>query len=279
MATTVSIKTLLDAGVHFGHQTRRWNPKMKPYIFGQRNGMYILDLKQTLYALDEAYSQVAEIAASGKQILFVGTKKQAQATIKEQACRCGMPYVDYRWMGGMLTNYKTINDRVKYMEKIEDMVTTGVMSSYTKKEQAQFAKEHEKLQLALGGIREMNGLPAAIFVIDTKLEENAVREACRLNIPIIGLLDTNADPDEVDFGIPANDDAIRSIELLTTVIADAVIAGSGVEISVEEMSGNSEPNKATTIAEIMAADEVREDTETPSVEDTETPSVEETETE
>ncbi len=237
MATTVSIKTLLDAGVHFGHQTRRWNPKMKPYIFGERNGIYILDLKKTLYGIDDAYTVVKDLAARGKKVLFVGTKKQAQEPIKEQAERCGMPYVNFRWMGGMMTNFQTIRKRVKRMEEIEDMKETGVFDSYNKKEQAKINKEHEKLKLALGGIREMYDLPAAIFVVDTKHEINAVREARRLNIPIIGLLDTNADPDEVDYGIPANDDAIRAIELMCTLMSDAVLAGTEAEVSVEEMTG------------------------------------------
>ena len=236
MATTVSIKSLLDAGVHFGHQTRRWNPKMKPYIFGERNGIYILDLKQTIYALDEAYTLLAQLGAAGKQVLFVGTKKQAQEPIKKEAERAGQPYVNYRWMGGMLTNYQTIRTRVKRMEEIEAMKVNGTFSAYTKKEQAGLNKELEKLQLALGGIRNMNGLPDAIFVVDTKHEENAVREARRLRIPIIGLIDTNADPDEIDYGIPANDDAIRSVDLMCTIIADAIIAGAGANVTEEEMA-------------------------------------------
>ena len=236
MATTVSIKTLLDAGVHFGHQTRRWNPKMEPYIFGKRNGIHILDLKKTLYAIDDAYSVIKDLSARGKKVLFVGTKKQAQEPIKEQAQRCGMPYVNYRWMGGMMTNFQTIRKRVKYMEEIEEKKLNGDIDSYTKKEQIMLNKEHAKLELALGGIREMYDLPAAIFVVDTKHEINAVCEANRLNIPIIGLLDTNADPDNIDYGIPANDDAIRSIELMCTLVADAVLAGANADVSVEEMS-------------------------------------------
>lgn len=246
MATTVSIKTLLDAGVHFGHQTRRWNPKMKPYIFGERNGIYILDLKQTLYAIDDAYSVVKDFAARGKKVLFVGTKKQAQEPIKEQAERCGMPYVNYRWMGGMMTNFQTIRTRVKRMEEIEGMIESGLMDSYNKKEQAKLKKELDKLQLALGGIRDMYDLPSAIFVVDTKHEENAVREARRLHIPIIGLLDTNADPDEIDYGIPSNDDAIRAIELMSTLMADAVLAGTGADVTEEEMAG--QPAAAEEVA-------------------------------
>ena len=236
MATTVSIKSLLEAGVHFGHQTRRWNPKMKPYIFGERNGIYILDLKQTLYSLDDAYSFLKNLGAAGKKVLFVGTKKQAQEPIKENAERAGMPYVNYRWMGGMLTNFQTIRTRVQRMEEIEAMKADGRFDAYTKKEQAGLNKEHTKLELALGGIRDMYDLPDAIFIVDTKHEDNAVREARRLHIPIIGLIDTNADPDDIDYGIPANDDAIRSVNLLCSVAADALIAGSGADVTVEEMA-------------------------------------------
>ena len=236
MATTVSIRSLLEAGVHFGHQTRRWNPKMKPYIFGERNGIYILDLKQTLYALDDAYSFLNNLGAAGKKVLFVGTKKQAQEPIKNNAERSGMPYVNYRWMGGMLTNFQTIRTRVQRMEEIEAMKLDGRFDAHTKKEQAGLNKEHTKLELALGGIRDMHDLPDAIFIVDTKHEENAVREAHRLHIPIIGLIDTNADPDEIDYGIPANDDAIRSVNLLCTVAADALIAGSGSNVTAEEMT-------------------------------------------
>ena len=190
MATTVSIKSLLEAGVHFGHQTRRWNPKMKPYIFGERNGIYILDLKKTLYAIDDAYSFLLNLGAAGKKVLFVGTKKQAQEPIKTAAERCGMPYVNYRWMGGMLTNFATIRTRVQRMEEIEAMKADGRFDAYTKKEQAGLNKEHTKLELALGGIRNMHDLPDALFIVDTKHEDNAVREAHRLHIPIVGLIDT-----------------------------------------------------------------------------------------
>ena len=246
MATTVSIKTLLEAGVHFGHQTRRWNPKMKPYIFGERNGIYILDLKKTLLAVDEAYTFLNNLAAQGKKVLFVGTKKQAQEPIKTQAERCGMPYVNFRWMGGMLTNYQTIRTRVRRMEEIEGMIESGIMATLPKKEQAGLKKELVKLQAALGGIRDMQDLPAAIFVVDTKHEENAIKEAARLRIPVIGLIDTNADPDEVDFGIPANDDAIRSVNLLCTVAADAIIAGTGAEVTEAEMSAEAPAEEAAT---------------------------------
>lgn len=247
--SVVSMKQLLEAGVHFGHQTRRWNPKMKPYIFGERNGIYILDLKQTMYALDDAYSFLSVLGASGKKVLFVGTKKQAQEPVKANAERAGMPYVNYRWMGGMLTNFATIRTRVQRMEEIEAMKANGTFEKYTKKEQAVMNKELDKLQMALGGIRDMHDLPDALFVVDTKHEENAVREAHRLHIPIIGLIDTNADPDEIDFGIPANDDAIRSVNLLCSVAADALVAGAGAEVTEEEMAAEAPAEEATEAAE------------------------------
>ena len=259
MATTVSIKTLLEAGVHFGHQTRRWNPKMKPYIFGERNGIYILDLKKTMYALDDAYSFLANLGAAGKKVLFVGTKKQAQEPIKENAERAGQPYVNFRWMGGMLTNFQTIRTRVQRMEEIEAMKANGTFDAYTKKEQAGMNKELTKLQLALGGIRDMTALPDAIFIVDTKHEENAVREARRLHIPIIGLIDTNADPDEIDYGIPANDDAIRSVNLLCTIIADAVLAGAGPEVTEEEMTAGA-PAEAAAETPAPAPEQAAQET-------------------
>ena len=227
MATTVSIRSLLDAAVHFGHQTRRWNPKMKPYIFTDRNGIYIIDLKQTLIELDKAYTFVNDLAAHGGALLFVGTKKQAQEAVAVNAERCGMPYVNARWLGGMLTNFVTIRSRVTYMEELEAMDADGSMAALPKKEQILLRKELGKLQTNLNGVRHMKGVPQAIFVVDTKREEIAIHEAHRLGIPVIGIIDTNADPDEVDFGIPANDDAIRSVSLLCEVIADAIIAGAG----------------------------------------------------
>jgi small subunit ribosomal protein S2 len=226
MATTVNIRSLLDAAVHFGHQTRRWNPKMKPYIFTDRNGIYIIDLKRTLIELDHAYSFVADLAARGGTLLFVGTKKQAQGPIAAAAERCGMPYVNNRWLGGMLTNFVTIRSRVTRMEDLEAMEADGRMASLPKKEQIGLRKELGKLKANLDGVRNMKAVPQAVFVVDTNREEIAIREAHRLDIPVIGIIDTNADPDAVDYGIPANDDAIRSVSLLTDVIADAVIAGS-----------------------------------------------------
>ncbi len=250
----ISVKTLLEAGVHFGHQTRRWNPKMKPYILCERNGIYVLDLNQTIYALDDAYTFVKNLAATGQSVLFVGTKKQAQDPIRTHAEACGMPYVNYRWMGGMLTNFATIKTRVKRMEELKGIFETEAVNNYNKKERASMKKELEKLELALGGIREMNNLPGAIFVVDTKFEQNAINEARRLHIPVIGLLDTNADPDEVDFGIPANDDAIRSVDLMCGVISSAITAATGADITVEEMEAAAAAPAEEPAAEEAAAE-------------------------
>ena len=235
--TKVSISTLLDAGSHFGHQTRRWNPKMKPYIFGSRGDIYIIDLKKTLIGLDQAYTFVSDLARKGGTVLFVGTKKQAQEAVADAANRCGMPYVNARWLGGMLTNFVTIRSRINRMEELEAMVEDGRMALLPKKEQAVLGKELTKLQTNLGGARDMKGLPAALFVIDTKREENAIKEAQRLNIPVVALIDTNSDPDEVDFGVPCNDDAISAVSLMCELFADACLAGSGKEqISEAEMA-------------------------------------------
>lgn len=234
--TKVNIKTLLDAGTHFGHQTRRWNPKMKPYIFGSRGDIYIIDLKETLYGLDAAYTAVSKVAEKGGTVLFVGTKKQAQEPIAEAANRCGMPYVNARWLGGMLTNFVTIRSRVQRMEELEAMETDGRMEKLPKKEQILLKKELAKLQTNLNGIRNMKKTPDMVFIIDTNREQIAIHESHRLNIPVVGTLDTNCDPDDVDYGIPANDDAIRSVSLLADFVADAVIAGTGVPVTVEEMA-------------------------------------------
>ena len=235
--TKVSIQTLLDAGAHFGHQTRRWNPKMKPYIFGNRGDIYIIDLKQTLVGLDNAYTFVSEIARKGGTVLFVGTKKQAQEAVADAANRCGMPYVNARWLGGMLTNFVTIRSRVTRMEELEAMEADGRMALLPKKEQILLRKELSKLQTNLNGIRNMKRVPDAVFVIDTNREEIAIRESRRLEIPVVGTLDTNCDPDDVDYGIPANDDAIRSVRLLADFVADAVLAGVGVPVTAAEMEG------------------------------------------
>lgn len=235
--TKVSITSLLDAGSHFGHQTRRWNPKMKPYIFGSRGDIYIIDLKQTLVGLDQAYTFVSELAKKGGTVLFVGTKKQAQEAVADAANRCGMPYVNARWLGGMLTNFVTIRSRINRMEELEAMVDDGRMAVLPKKEQAVLGKELTKLQTNLGGARDMKGLPQALFVIDTKREENAIKEAQRLNIPVVALIDTNSDPDEVEYGIPCNDDAISAVTLMCELMADACLAGSGKEqVSEAEMA-------------------------------------------
>ncbi len=237
----ITIQTLLDAGCHYGHQTRRWNPKMKSYIFGERNGIYILDLKQTMYGADQAYSFLKETAAKGGKVLFVGTKKQAQEPIAQQAERCGMPWINQRWLGGMLTNFVTMRSRINRMEELEAMVEDGRMATLPKKEQAVLGKELDKLQKNLGGVRDMTALPQAIFVVDSKREEIAIREANRLHIPVVSLLDTNSDPDVVEYGIPANDDAIRSVALMCEIAADAVLAGTGKEqITAEEMAAPAE---------------------------------------
>ncbi|MCL2756965.1 MAG: 30S ribosomal protein S2 [Coriobacteriia bacterium] len=236
MAQPVNIQALLGAAVHFGHQTRRWNPKMKPYIFGDRNGIYIINLKRTLIELDNAYTFVKDLTSKGGTLLFVGTKKQAQEPISSNAIRSNMPYVNNRWLGGMLTNFVTIRSRVTYMEELEAMDEDGRMAALPKKEQIILRKELGKLQANLNGVRNMTAVPDAIFVVDTKREEIAIHEAHRLGIPVIGILDTNADPDEVDIGIPGNDDAIRSVNLMCEVIADAAIAGAtGGSVTVAEM--------------------------------------------
>lgn len=245
----ITIKTLLDAGTHFGHQTRRWNPKMKPYIFGNRGDIYIIDLKETLYGLDAAYTAVSRCAEKGGTILFVGTKKQAQESIANAANRCGMPYVNARWLGGMMTNFVTIRSRVQRMEELEAMETDGRMEVLPKKEQILLRKELAKLQTNLNGIRNMKKVPDMVFVIDTNREQIAIHESQRLNIPVVGTLDTNCDPDDVDYGIPANDDAIRSVRLLADFIADAVIAGTGAPVTVEEMGEAEAAEEATEAAE------------------------------
>ena len=251
MAVKINIRTLLEAGCHYGHQTRRWNPKMKPYIFGERNGIYILDLKQTVLDADKAYTFLKETAAKGGKILFVGTKKQAQEPVATQAQRCGMPYINQRWLGGMLTNFVTMRSRIDRLEELEAMVEDGRMALLPKKEQAVLSKELEKLQRNLGGARDLHALPQALFVVDSKREEIAIREANRLHIPVVALLDTNSDPDVVDYGIPANDDAIRSVNLMCELVADAVLAGSGKEqITEQEMAaGETTPAVETPAAE------------------------------
>lgn len=222
----VTMRQLLDSGVHFGHQTRRWNPKMKRYIFTERNGIYIIDLQQSLEFIDKAYEAVKTTVAHGGTVLFVGTKKQAQEAIAEQATRVNMPYVNHRWLGGMLTNFSTVSKRIDRMKELEQLDFDDVAGSqYTKKELLLLRREHEKLEKTLGGIRNLTKAPSLVWIVDTKKEHLAVDEAQKLNIPVVAILDTNADPDEVAFPIPGNDDSIRSVNLLTRVIADAVAEG------------------------------------------------------
>ncbi|MDD2848776.1 MAG: 30S ribosomal protein S2 [Desulfuromonadaceae bacterium] len=223
--SSISMKELLEAGVHFGHQTKRWNPKMKPYIFGARNGIYIIDLQKTVRYFKTAYSFVKESAQEGNTVLFVGTKKQAQDSVAEEATRCGMHYVNQRWLGGMLTNFATVKQSIDRLKKIDAMFEDGTIEAYTKKEALQFTRDREKLQKTLGGIKSMNKLPGVMFVIDPKNEEIAVQEANKLGIPVVAVVDTNCDPDPIDYVIPGNDDAIRAIRLLSAKMADAILEG------------------------------------------------------
>ena len=221
----ISMKQLLEAGVHFGHQTRRWNPKMSPYIFTDRNGIYIIDLQKTVRKVEEAYNYVKQISMSGDSVLFVGTKKQAQESVREEAERCGMFYVNQRWLGGMLTNFQTIKLRIDRLHELENMEASGTLEVLPKKEVAHLMHEKEKLQKFLGGIKDMRRLPGVLFVVDPRKERIAVAEARKLEIPIVAIVDTNCDPDEVDYIIPGNDDAIRAVRLLTGKMADAVLEG------------------------------------------------------
>ncbi|NLB90798.1 MAG: 30S ribosomal protein S2 [Clostridiales bacterium] len=232
----IAMKQLLEAGVHFGHQTRRWNPKMAPYIFTERNGIYIIDLQKTVRKVDEAYAFVRDLAMEGKTILFVGTKKQAQESIEVEAKRCNMYYVNHRWLGGMLTNFKTIRKRIDRLDAIDAMEEKGQFEVLPKKEVIKLEREREKLNANLGGIRTMKKLPDALFVVDPKKEHIAVAEARNLHIPIVAIIDTNCDPDEIDYVIPGNDDAIRAIKLITGKMADAVLEGrQGVQMEDESM--------------------------------------------
>lgn len=219
----ISMKQLLEAGVHFGHQTRRWNPKMKKYIFTERNGIYIIDLQKTVKKVDEAFNFVKNLAQDGGKVLFVGTKKQAQDTIRDEAIRSGMYYVNQRWLGGTLTNMQTIQKRVNRLKDIEKMEEDGTFDVLPKKEVVMILKEKERLEKFLGGVKNMNGLPDAVFIVDPRKERIAVKEAQKLNIPIVAMVDTNCDPDEIDYVIPANDDAIRAVKLLTSRMADAIL--------------------------------------------------------
>jgi len=228
------MKQLLEAGVHFGHQTRRWNPKMAPYIFIERNGIYIIDLQKTVRKLEEAYLYVRSIAEAGGTVLFVGTKKQAQDSIREEAIRCGMPFVNARWLGGMLTNFNTIQRRIKRLGQLQEMEENGTFDMLPKKEVIKLRLQIEKLEKFLGGITEMKRQPAAMFIVDPRKERIAVAEAQKLGIPIIAIVDTNCDPDEIDYVIPGNDDAIRAVRLISSVVADAVLEARQGEDSISE---------------------------------------------
>lgn len=239
--SVISMKQLLEAGVHFGHQTRRWNPKMAQYIFTERNGIYIIDLQKTVKKAEEAYKAMKEVAETGKPILFVGTKKQAQEAIKEEAERCGMFYVNERWLGGMLTNHKTIQTRINKLRELERMENEGVFDVLPKKEVIKLRAEKEKLEKYLNGMKDMPELPGAMFVVDPRKENIAIQEAHRLGIPVFGIVDTNCDPEELDYAIPGNDDAIRAVKLITGVMANAIIeARQGAEEAVEEVEAEQE---------------------------------------
>ena len=229
----VSMKQLLEAGVHFGHQTRRWNPKMAPYIYTERNGIYIIDLQKTVKKLEEAYNFVRDCSANGGNILFVGTKKQAQDAIREEAARCGGYYVNARWLGGMLTNFRTMRTRIDRLAQLRKMEQDGTFAMLPKKEVIKHQAEIEKLEKYLGGVKEMKKLPAALFIVDPRKERNAIAEARKLNIPIVAIVDTNCDPDEIDYVIPGNDDAIRAIRLIASAMANAAIEGRQGEDAAE----------------------------------------------
>jgi small subunit ribosomal protein S2 len=259
LANIISMKQLLEAGVHFGHQTRRWNPKMQPFIFMDRNGIHIIDLQQTVTRLNEAYKFVEQLASEGGTILFVGTKKQAQEAVAEEAKRCGMFYVNQRWLGGMLTNFQTIQSRIRYLRELEARRERGDFERLPKKEVQRLQDDMNRLERTLGGIKDMRRLPNAIFIVDTRKERTAVLEARRLEIPVIALADTNCDPDEMDYPIPANDDAIRAVRLLCSKIADAVIEGRRqleAQRKEEEPEAEGAAAEASVVAEAGAPAEV-----------------------
>ena len=240
----VSMKQLLEAGVHFGHQTRRWNPKMAPYIYTERNGIYIIDLQKTVKKLEEAYNFVRDCSANGGYVLFVGTKKQAQDAIKEEAARCGGYYVNARWLGGMLTNFRTMRTRIDRLAQLRKMEEDGTFAMLPKKEVIKHQGEIEKLEKYLGGVKEMKKLPAALFIVDPRKERNAIAEARKLNIPIVAIVDTNCDPDEIDYVIPGNDDAIRAIRLIASAMANAAIEGRQGEDAAEAAEAPAEETAA-----------------------------------
>lgn len=257
--SVVSMKQLLEAGVHFGHQTFKWNPKMKKYIFIKRNGIHIIDLKQTVDAINDAYQFMKEIAGRQEYILFVGTKKQAQTAIKEAAEKAGVFYVNQRWYGGMLTNLATIRQSIEKMKYFEEIVENGTINSYTKLEAQKMQRMHDKIEFSLGGIREMDALPGALFVVDTEHEDIAIHEARILGIPIIAMVDTNCDPDKVDYVIPSNDDATRAIVLISEIMANAILEGKGLASEganvAEEEGEQEEQSKSEPVAAEMAASE------------------------
>ncbi|HPV00968.1 MAG TPA: 30S ribosomal protein S2 [Clostridiales bacterium] len=260
--SVISMKQLLEAGVHFGHQTRRWNPKMAEYIFTERNGIYIIDLQKTVKKIEEAYFFVREVVMNGDSVLFVGTKKQAQDSIRDEAMRCGQFYVNARWLGGMLTNFRTIRQRIERLKQLEAMEENGLFEVLPKKEVIKLRGEKEKLEKYLGGIKEMNRLPGALFVVDPRKERNAILEARKLGIPVVAIVDTNCDPDEVDYVIPGNDDAIRAVKLIASKIADAVIeANQGEQFSTGEADGEGKADDAAeagTAGEELSADNMTE---------------------
>ena len=240
----IQMKQLLEAGVHFGHQTRRWNPKMAEYIFTERNGIYIIDLQKTVKKIEEAYYFVRDIAAEGGSVLFVGTKKQAQDAIKEEAERTGMYYVNARWLGGMLTNFKTIKNRINRLFQLEKMAENGTMDMLPKKEVIKLNLEHDRLEKFLGGIKEMKDLPSALFVVDPRKEKNAIAEAHKLGIPVIAIVDTNCDPEEADFPIPGTDDAIRAVKLIVSTIGNAILEGrQGEQLEAEAETGEAQDDE------------------------------------
>lgn len=247
--SVVTMKELLEAGVHFGHQTRRWNPKMKPYIFTERNGIHIIDLQKTVKMTEDAYDVVREVSANGGTVLFVGTKKQAQESIETEAKRCSMPYVNQRWLGGMLTNFDTISKRVDRLHEINEMEENNVFDLLPKKEVSELIRERDKLNKSLGGIQDMNKLPDLIFIVDPKKEEIAINEARILGIPVVGIIDTNCDPDLIDYPIAGNDDAIRTVKLLTRVMANAVIEGRQGE-QFEEAEETKEEDQVEEVSEV-----------------------------
>ena len=248
---SATMRELLEAGVHFGHQTRRWNPKMRRFIFGERAGIYVIDLQKTMRLLEEAHDKVRDIAAKGGTVLFVGTKKQSRDAIASHAARAGMPYVNHRWLGGLLTNFRTMSGRIEHLHDLRRQSTDGQLDLLPTKERIARLKELEKLETNIGGVADLRRLPQAVFVIDLKAEELAVREARRLNIPLIGLVDTNCDPDEVDLVVPGNDDAIRSCDLICRVLADAVIEGRGPQVTEEELAAEG-AEEADSIEEAVA---------------------------